>query len=89
MMPQLEGITLTKLLSQNNGHLPESAIKFIATQIVLALSDLHRKGIMYRILSTDSVFVESDGFIKLHNFEHARRLADTECAVGNPPGSTE
>ena len=78
MTPHLEGVTLTELLAENNGYLPEKTIKFISAQIVIALNDLHRKGITYRILNPDNVFIEDDGFIKLFNFEQAKQLTEND-----------
>ena len=58
-------------------------------QLVLAIDDLHKKGIMHRNINSDTVYVESDGYIKLADYHHARRLNDDEEAVDRPPCSHE
>ena len=58
VMPHIQGTVLSEILRENNGRLPEPTIKFYAAQIILAVGDLHEKGIMHRNLSAENVIIE-------------------------------
>ena len=53
---------------QKIGRFKESAAKFYAANIILALSHLHANKILYRDLKPENVLVGSDGYLKLTDF---------------------
>uniref|UniRef100_A0A7S3KM23 Uncharacterized protein n=1 Tax=Euplotes crassus TaxID=5936 RepID=A0A7S3KM23_EUPCR len=55
---------------------PEEAVKFIAAQLVLAISCLHNNDIVHRDLKPENVLLEEDGYIKLADFGLAKFLFD-------------
>ena len=84
VIPKIPGVTLTEILAKKGGKLEENNIKFIVAQIVLAIGSLHRKGIVYRNLTTDSIIIDSVlGTILIGDFKHARTLKNSlEFVVG-------
>ncbi|KAJ6794539.1 putative serine/threonine-protein kinase D6PKL2 [Iris pallida] len=48
---------------------PESAVRFYASEIVVALEYIHMLGIVYRDLKPENVLVRSDGHIMLTDFD--------------------
>jgi serine/threonine protein kinase len=50
------------------GRFSESATKFYAAQLVLALSYLHSKNVVYRDLKPENILFDSDGYVKLADF---------------------
>jgi len=83
VMPHIQGTVLTEMLRENNGRLPEDCVKWFAAQIVLAIGDLHSKGIMHRNLTAENILIESDGYIKIIDFSYAKMLEDDQLAVDN------
>ena len=56
-MPFVRGGELYKLFL-NEKRFPENVIKFYAAQIVLAVGELHKKGIMHRDLKLENILVD-------------------------------
>jgi serine/threonine protein kinase len=52
----------------------ESAIRFYAAEVVLALEHLHGQGIVYRDLKPENILVQSNGHIMLTDFDLSTRL---------------
>ncbi|KAI7984080.1 Protein kinase G11A [Camellia lanceoleosa] len=48
---------------------PESAVRFYASEVVVALEYVHMMGIVYRDLKPENVLVRSDGHIMLTDFD--------------------
>ena len=70
---------LSQFIEKNGGRLKEGTIKFIAYQIILAIGDLHRKGIMYRNLTEDSVIIdEMLASVQIGDFRNARKVSMNE-----------
>ncbi|KAI9076250.1 hypothetical protein K1719_041823 [Acacia pycnantha] len=54
---------------QPNKRFHESAVRFYASEVVVALEYLHMLGIVYRDLKPENVLVRSDGHIMLTDFD--------------------
>lgn len=52
----------------------ESAIRFYAAEVILALEHLHGQGIVYRDLKPENILVQSTGHIMLTDFDLSTRL---------------
>ena len=61
------GGTLKNVL-MSRGSLDESLARVYLSEIVLALEELHRNGVIYRDLKPENVAIASDGHIKLIDF---------------------
>ena len=46
-------------------------VKFYAAQIVLALGELHKKGIMHRDMKLENILVDNSGYLKIIDFGFA------------------
>ncbi|KAK4789767.1 hypothetical protein SAY86_017071 [Trapa natans] len=71
----------------------ESAVRFYASEVVVALEYLHMMGIIYRDLKPENVLVRSDGHIMLTDFDLSLKCeSDTSTpqlvANHNPPTAT-
>ncbi|KAL8057801.1 hypothetical protein ABFX02_04G207000 [Erythranthe guttata] len=56
---------------------PDSAVRFYASEVVVALEYLHMMGIVYRDLKPENVLVRSDGHIMLTDFDLSLRCDDS------------
>ena len=54
---------------------PESAAKFYAAEVAIALQYLHSLDIVYRDLKPENILINSDGHIKLADFGFAKRCS--------------
>ena len=54
------------------GPFSESAARFYAAELVLALGHLHSRGVVYRDLKPENVLLSSDGHVKLADFGLAK-----------------
>lgn len=54
---------------QPRKRFPESAVRFYASEVIVALEYLHMLGIVYRDLKPENVLVRSDGHIMLTDFD--------------------
>lgn len=86
IMPYIRGGELFKLLRARK-RLSEQLVKFIGTQVVIAIGKLHERGILHRDLKLENVMVCENGYIKLIDFGMSRTLAQDQLAntfVGTP-----
>ncbi|XVE59535.1 hypothetical protein DITRI_Ditri05aG0053600 [Diplodiscus trichospermus] len=56
---------------------PESAVRFYASEVVVALEYLHMLGVVYRDLKPENVLVRSDGHIMLTDFDLSLKCDDS------------
>lgn len=80
MSELLRGGDLESLIKRE-GSIDEAQAKFYATQLVLVLGFLHTNDIVYRNLKTSNVLINSDGYIKLGDFDCCSKLA--KCDLSN------
>ena len=57
---------------QKIGRFKESAAKFYAANILLAINHLHQNSIVYRDLKPENILVDKDGYLKLTDFGLSR-----------------
>ena len=55
---------------------PEDTVKFYVAQLVLALEELHNKGVVHRDLKPENVLLTETGYIRLADFGLAKFLSD-------------
>jgi len=56
-------------------------VKFYAAQIILAIGELHSKGIMHRDLKLENVMIDAEGFVKIIDYGLAKMLKSDELAM--------
>ncbi|KAL2239343.1 serine/threonine-protein kinase D6PKL1-like [Sesamum indicum] len=72
---------------------PESAVRFYASEVVVALEYVHMMGIVYRDLKPENVLVRLDGHIMLTDFDLSLRCDDSTStpaqviSTQNPPNA--
>ena len=64
----LSGGELESLI-KSKGTLSEELVKFYTAQLVLAIGFLHSKDIVYRNLKTSAILINSDGYVKIGDFD--------------------
>jgi serine/threonine protein kinase len=68
---------------------PESTVKFIAAQIVLAMGYLHSNNVVHRDLKPENVLVDTDGYICLADFGLAKFLNSAQDQTYSFCGTAE
>lgn len=63
-----EGGDMFEFMNRRVAPLDETTTRFIAAQVLLALSHLHSLGIVYRDLKLENILIDSDGNIRLADF---------------------
>jgi len=77
LFPFKGGQNLSTILSQSK-RLTERKAQFYIYQIILALLHLHSKGVLYRELRPENIFIDSEGYILLNDFGMYRLLQNNE-----------
>jgi len=80
VMPFVRGGELYKIF-QEQKRFPEEVVRFYIAQIIMALGELHSKGIMHRDLKLENIMVDEDGYIKLIDYGLAKIVANDELAM--------
>lgn len=76
-----------KQLIKNYGPFPDSATRFYAAEIVLGLTEIHRRGIVHLDLKPSNFLVTNSGHLQLADFGLSLRLLPgqrMEGTVGTP-----
>ena len=66
-MPFIRGGELYKIFMTKK-RFPEAIVKFYIAQIVLAVGELHTKGIMHRDLKLENILIDEEGYIKIIDY---------------------
>lgn len=69
-----DGGDVFSLLQSNRGRLSENHARRIIAEIVLALSWLHERNVVYRDLKPENVVLDGDGHVRLADFGLAKLL---------------
>jgi serum/glucocorticoid-regulated kinase 2 len=80
VMPFVNGGELYKIF-QSRKRFPEADVRFYAAQIILALGELHSKGIMHRDLKLENIMVDGEGYLKLIDYGLAKNFGDGQLAT--------
>lgn len=59
---------LTKVKNEGKKGFSENTVKFYIACIVLALEELHEKGVVYRDLKPENILIDNEGYPKLCDF---------------------
>lgn len=65
------------------GRLPEHVVRVYVAQAVLALADLHARGIVHRDVKPENLMIDSDGFVRIGDFGVSARM-QRESSVEAP-----
>lgn len=71
--------TLDGRQKKMNGRLSEEQTRRIACEIILGLEHLHRRGIVYRDLKPENVFIDETGHIRIGDYGLAKMLTLSSC----------
>ena len=80
VMPFVKGGELYKIF-QKEKRFKEETVKFYAVQIVLAIGELHSKGIMHRDLKLENILVDHRGYLKIIDYGLAKIISGDELAM--------
>ena len=66
--------SLTPLLEDRKGAIPEHIISYTLSKVVEGLAYLHSKHILHRDLKSDNIMISKEGAIKMGDFGYAAQL---------------
>ncbi|HAG68807.1 MAG TPA: hypothetical protein DCL38_02405, partial [Lachnospiraceae bacterium] len=75
VMEYLQGSDLRELLKRNGGRLSWADFEPVVLQIMDALCEVHKEGIIHRDISPDNIYITEDRTAKLIDFGAARALS--------------
>lgn len=79
---------LAALLAEEKlNRLDEGVARVLAAQALLMIEYVHNAGYAYRNLSSDSIVLDTRGYLQLHDFRHMKKLPDetkTYTICGTP-----
>lgn len=64
------------------GRLPEDQTRRIAAEIILGLEHLHLRGIVYRDLKPENVFIDDKGYLQIGDYGLAKHLHESKTGPG-------
>lgn len=70
----LKGGELNTLI-KNKGKFDEEWVRFYAAQLTLALGYMHDNDVVYRNLKASNIMINSDGYIKIGDFDSSKRMS--------------
>ena len=66
---------------KNERRFSESRAKFYASEILMALGELHRNRIIYRDLKPENILLDNQGHLRLTDFGLSKRYVEGEQAM--------
>ena len=78
------GDLFTLLKAENTFSLERT--QFYAGQIIFALEYLHSKNIIYRNIKPENILIDKNGYIKISDFELAKKIEDRTYTICGTPG---
>ena len=76
VMEYINGVDLSKLLTQNGQRIDWETLKPIVAQIASALMKVHASGVIHCDISPDNIFILNGGTAKLIDFGAAKNVAN-------------
>ncbi|KAL0087874.1 kinase-like domain-containing protein [Phycomyces blakesleeanus] len=84
VMDYVPGGELFRILRKQK-KFSESAARFYAAEVILALEYLHERDIIYRDLKPENILLDAKGHVKLTDFGFAKRVPDITWTVCGTP----
>ena len=86
VLEYVDGENLRELLTKK-GLLPVAQVKYIATQVSMALHHAHTKGIVHRDLKPDNIMLDKSGNVKVMDFGLAEAKGSLKIDEGTIAGT--
>lgn len=72
-----------------NSHLKEKTVKFILSEVYLAICFIHSKKIIHRDIKSENILLDSEGHVKLIDFGLAKKEIDNKNLTSSFCGTAE
>ena len=91
VMEFISGATLTKAIEhlQSQESRDERQIRFIIAQLVYGVSKLHENYILLRNIKISNLMLDSQGYLKIIDFNYAKLLSRENLYARTPIGPPE
>lgn len=80
--------SLTDLIAQRSGKIPEDLIAYVMREVLLGLKVMHEQFRIHRDIKSDNILIALDGSVKLGDFGYAAQLTQEhevrQTVVGTP-----
>ncbi len=80
-MEYIEGSDLSDILIKKGKRMSWDDLRPIVAQVITALRQAHKKGVIHCDISPDNIFVMKSGQVKLIDFGAAKRTMNTQASV--------